>query len=118
MTLGRAYVATKTEAQARAVIDAMNGHVFVDEEGTSHQIIVDFAPYQKIPRLRPRRDVREGTIEQDPSYKAFVEQLNKPIEVRHTCVANDHKLSGECRYSQLLFCVSPQQRLAHHAASA
>ena len=43
----------------------------------------DFAPYQRVPRVKPRRDIREGTIHRDPVYRRFLEQLEKGVEVRH-----------------------------------
>ena len=36
---------------------------------------MEYAPWQKTPRARPRRDRREGTLERDPEYLAFLAEL-------------------------------------------
>lgn len=43
---------------------------------------VEFAPYQKIPREKQRKDAKMGTIDRDPEYLAFLEELSRPKEVR------------------------------------
>lgn len=42
---------------------------------------VDFAPYQKVPREKQRKDAKMGTIDRDPEYLAFLDELAKPKEV-------------------------------------
>ncbi|CAH0474421.1 unnamed protein product [Peronospora belbahrii] len=39
---------------------------------------VDFAPFQKIPREKQRNDAKTGTIDRDPEYVAFLNELAKP----------------------------------------
>lgn len=34
-----------------------------------------YAPYQKVPKARTKRDPREGTLERDADYQAFLERL-------------------------------------------
>jgi regulator of nonsense transcripts 3 len=41
---------------------------------------VDYAPNQKVPQNRNRRDAREGTIDKDPDFIAFLESLTNPIQ--------------------------------------
>jgi regulator of nonsense transcripts 3 len=43
---------------------------------------VEFAPFQKIPREKQRKDPKVGTIDRDPDFVAFLEALSKPNEVR------------------------------------
>jgi len=45
--------------------------------GNEYPAIVEFAPFQRIPKLRSNRkkDPRAGTIENDPYYLDFVEAL-------------------------------------------
>jgi len=45
------------------------GGVFADQSGREYRATVEYAPYQKVPRGKPRRDRREGTIEKDPEYQ-------------------------------------------------
>lgn len=40
---------------------------------------LEFAPYAKIPGNRVRKDARQGTIDQDPDFIAFLESLTQPI---------------------------------------
>lgn len=38
------------------------------KEGREYRATVEYAPYQKVPRGKPRRDRREGTIEKDREF--------------------------------------------------
>ena len=40
---------------------------------------VEFAPYGRVPNSRPRKDARQGTIDQDPEFIDFLESLTNPI---------------------------------------
>ncbi|KAF2691041.1 hypothetical protein K458DRAFT_474033 [Lentithecium fluviatile CBS 122367] len=40
---------------------------------------LEFAPYPKMPGNRRRSDARQGTIDQDPEFKEFLESLTAPI---------------------------------------
>ena len=40
---------------------------------------VEFAPFQKTPNGRPRKDARQSTIDQDPEFIDFLESLTTPI---------------------------------------
>ncbi|RWS28815.1 Regulator of nonsense transcripts 3A-like protein [Leptotrombidium deliense] len=59
--------------------DKFDGYVFVDVKGNEYPAIVEFAPYQKIPRRRvglsDKRDTKSGTLEQDSEYVKFLESL-------------------------------------------
>ena len=41
--------------------------------------VLEFAPYPKMPGGRKRNDARQGTIDQDPEFKEFLESLTAPI---------------------------------------
>lgn len=43
---------------------------------------VEFAPYGRIPSSKRRNDARQGTIDQDPEFIAFLEELTNPIPPR------------------------------------
>lgn len=67
--------------------DKFDSYVFLDSKGNEYPAIVEFAPSQKIPRRRigpnglpltaKKRDNKSGTIEQDPDYLNFLEELEK-----------------------------------------
>ncbi|KAF1956278.1 hypothetical protein CC80DRAFT_73569 [Byssothecium circinans] len=40
---------------------------------------LEYAPYPKLPGGRRRNDARQGTIDQDPEFKEFLESLTAPI---------------------------------------
>ncbi|KAI9716660.1 MAG: hypothetical protein M1812_005198 [Candelaria pacifica] len=40
---------------------------------------VEYALYQRIPSSRQRHDPRQGTIDQDPEFQAFLQELTDPI---------------------------------------
>jgi regulator of nonsense transcripts 3 len=58
---------------------------FQDARNTVHDPILlgppslEFAPYAKIPGSRSRKDARQGTIDQDSDFIAFLESLTQPI---------------------------------------
>lgn len=39
------------------------GHAFVNKKGAQYRCIVEYAPYQRIPREKAKEDPREGTYE-------------------------------------------------------
>ncbi|KAJ0406071.1 hypothetical protein ATCC90586_005895 [Pythium insidiosum] len=51
-----------------------------EHQANTAKLDVDFAPFQKIPREKQRRDPKIGTIDKDPEYLAFLEELAKPAE--------------------------------------
>jgi regulator of nonsense transcripts 3 len=40
---------------------------------------VEYAPYARVPGSRARKDGRQGTIDQDPEFIAFLESLTNPV---------------------------------------
>ncbi|GBP28167.1 Regulator of nonsense transcripts 3A [Eumeta japonica] len=57
--------------------DKFDGYVFVDEKGVEYVGIVEYAPFQRIPKKKKKRDPKIGTIESDPIYQEFVESLKE-----------------------------------------
>ena len=52
---------------------------------------VEFAPYGRVPSSRPRKDARQGTIDQDPEFMDFLQSLtNPPTKAVH----NDQENGG------------------------
>ena len=39
---------------------------------------VEFAPYGRVPSSKPRKDARQGTIDQDPEFMDFLQSLTNP----------------------------------------
>jgi len=65
---------------AEALVREYHGHQFVDDQGEQFRAVACFAPYQKVPKQKVAKDPREGTIQDDASYKEWVENLTKPKE--------------------------------------
>ena len=58
---------------------------FIDAKGSTKDACllgppsVEFAPFGRIPNGRPRKDARQGTIDQDPEFMEFLESLTNPV---------------------------------------
>ncbi|XP_054718066.1 regulator of nonsense transcripts 3B-like isoform X2 [Uloborus diversus] len=62
--------------------DKFDGYVFLDNKGNEYPAIVEFSPFQKIPKKRnKKRDAKCGTIANDPDYLKFLEGLKNPDDV-------------------------------------
>ena len=59
----RAYINLRDPADVPLLAAALDGRVFVTERGAQHRCSVEYAPCQRVPPLRVKRDPREGTIE-------------------------------------------------------
>ncbi|KAH0551560.1 hypothetical protein GP486_007224, partial [Trichoglossum hirsutum] len=61
---------------------------FVDARNTSSSAsllgppVVEFAPFGRIPSAKRRSDARQGTIDQDPEFIAFLESLTNPTNAK------------------------------------
>jgi len=77
----RCYLQFRTPSIAEDFTKEYHGHQFIDGHGESFRAVACFAPYQKIPRQKPQKDPRDGTIADDPAYKEFLETLGgaKPV---------------------------------------
>ncbi|CAG8485051.1 8303_t:CDS:2 [Ambispora leptoticha] len=71
----RAYFHFKTDEMVLEFHREYDNHLFVDSKGNETRAVVEFAPFQKLPKERKKPDPRQGTIESDPDYLAFVESL-------------------------------------------
>ncbi|KAK9670727.1 hypothetical protein K7432_017565, partial [Basidiobolus ranarum] len=72
----RSYLHFKTIEDIILFHRGYDGHLFVDSKGNESRAVVEFAPFQKTPKENHKPDPREGTIEEDPDYLAFLESLN------------------------------------------
>ncbi|KAG0271830.1 hypothetical protein BGZ95_000309 [Linnemannia exigua] len=89
-TFARAYIYFKNEKVALEFQKAYHGHTFVDRNGNEGKAHVEFAPFQKIPREQRKADTKQGTIEEDPDYIAFLQSLTADP----TDAEKEMKLSG------------------------
>ncbi|CAG8619742.1 3023_t:CDS:2 [Acaulospora morrowiae] len=71
----RAYFHFKTVEQVLEFHRAYDNHLFIDKNGMENRAVVEFAVYQKLPKEHKKPDPRQGTIESDPSYLAFLDSL-------------------------------------------
>ncbi|XP_047507370.1 regulator of nonsense transcripts 3B-like [Pieris napi] len=60
--------------------DKFDGYVFLDEKGLEYVGIVEYAPFQRIPKKKKKKDPKCGTLESDPIYQEFLEYLSKDQE--------------------------------------
>lgn len=69
----RAYISFAELPSILPFRDQLDGSVFETEKEQKYRAIVEFAPYQNIPKKSKRKpDTRCGTIEQDADYQAFL----------------------------------------------
>ncbi|KAJ1400086.1 UPF3 domain [Sesbania bispinosa] len=76
----RAYLDFKSPDDVLEFAEFFDGHVFVNEKGTQHKALVEYAPSQRVPKPGTKKDGREGTIYKDPDYLEFLKLIAKPHE--------------------------------------
>ena len=69
--VSRAYVNLRDPADVPLLAAALDGHAFVTERGAQHRCSVEYAPCQRVPPSRVKRDPREGTIEAGALHGCF-----------------------------------------------
>ncbi|EUC62084.1 Smg-4/UPF3 family protein [Rhizoctonia solani AG-3 Rhs1AP] len=79
-TPSRAYVEFTTPEAVVVFNRDYNGHVFRDKQGNESVVVVEYAPYQKVPHEKRKADGKIGTIEAEEDFISFLEALNKPAE--------------------------------------
>uniref|UniRef100_A0A1B6MEL1 UPF3 domain-containing protein n=1 Tax=Graphocephala atropunctata TaxID=36148 RepID=A0A1B6MEL1_9HEMI len=84
----RAYINFVDQSDLFIFTQKFDGYVFVDSKGNEFPAIVEFAPFQRIPKNRPNRkkDPKVGTIEADPGFIAFKERLEAEMLENKTAV--------------------------------
>ena len=81
----RAYFQLSKQDYIRALSDKVRETTFVDAKASVNDPAllgppsVEFAPYGRVPHNKPRKDARQGTIDQDPEFITFLESLTNPI---------------------------------------
>ena len=58
--------------------EQFDGYVFIDKAGNESPCLVEYAAYQKLPQPKKvKKDVKIDTIDEDPDFTAFKEELEK-----------------------------------------
>ncbi|KAI9474808.1 Smg-4/UPF3 family-domain-containing protein [Zychaea mexicana] len=60
----RAYFHMKSMEAVIAFHQGFDGHIFLDSKGTESRAVVEFAPFQKVPKEHKNPDTRQGTIDE------------------------------------------------------
>ncbi|XP_050072806.1 regulator of nonsense transcripts 3B [Anopheles maculipalpis] len=72
----RAYINFTNPEDVFRFTDSYDGYTFVDSKGMEYQAVVEYAPFQKLPKTRSRKkDPKCNTIETDTHFLAFKEAL-------------------------------------------
>lgn len=73
----RAYINFIEQQDIFMFREKFDNYVFVDAKGTEYPAVVEFAPFQRLPKKRvgKKKDLKCGTIESDPYYISFLESL-------------------------------------------
>lgn len=64
------------------LLDKIRNTSFDDASNTSYHVglpLLEFAPFQRVYLQKPLEDPRQGTIDQEPEFKAFLESLTAPL---------------------------------------
>ncbi|CAG5989511.1 regulator of nonsense transcripts 3B [Menidia menidia] len=73
----RAYINFKNQDDIVLFRDRFDGYVFIDNRGQEYPAVVEFAPFQKTAKKKiKKKDLKCGTIIEDPDYKKFLEFYN------------------------------------------
>ncbi|GCB65640.1 regulator of nonsense transcripts 3B [Scyliorhinus torazame] len=90
----RAYINFKNQEDIVLFRDQFDGYVFIDSKGQEYPAIVEFAPFQKIPKKKSKKkDVKVGAVEDgndhihfsdDPEYKKFLESYNNADDEKNS----------------------------------
>jgi regulator of nonsense transcripts 3 len=68
--------------------EKFDGYVFLDTKGNEYTAVVEFAPYQKVPKKKSKRvDEKKGTIENDSDFKKFLEIFQTETKVANVDMA-------------------------------
>ncbi|EKX41097.1 hypothetical protein GUITHDRAFT_142255 [Guillardia theta CCMP2712] len=76
-----AYLHFSNEEALFGLFSKLDGHKFIDAKGREYRALIEYAPYQKIPRKKVI-DKREGTIEKDADFIAFQEKLESELNMK------------------------------------
>ena len=77
----RLYINFTSEDDIVPFKEMWDGYLFEDEAGFKTHAVVEFAPFQRVPRKNKRKpDPKCGTIQTDPEFLAFTEAYGQEVE--------------------------------------
>jgi regulator of nonsense transcripts 3 len=80
MGFARVYINFSNEDEIVPFRERYDGYVFEDEVGSKSYAVVEFAPFQRVPRRTKRKvDTKSGTLEADPDFTTFCATLKEEI---------------------------------------
>lgn len=82
-SFSRAYINFIEQQDIFMFREKFDNYVFVDSKGVEYPAVVEFAPFQRLPKKRvgKKKDLKCGTIESDSYYISFLENLkNQEID--------------------------------------
>jgi regulator of nonsense transcripts 3 len=81
--------------------DRVRDTVFLDAKGSASDSAllgppaVEFATFGRVPNPKPRKDARQGTIDQDPEFIDFLESLTNPVSKPTPVEVDEKDAKGE-----------------------
>ena len=79
----RAYIAFENEDEIVSFRDQYDGMILESEKGGKYRAVVEFAPYQGVPKKPKKKlDARCGTIDKDSDFQSFMQSLENRPEPR------------------------------------
>ncbi|PAV92184.1 hypothetical protein WR25_06715 isoform E [Diploscapter pachys] len=94
----RCYFVFNSEKDCIEFSRRINNKEFTDSRGQKTAARVEMAPYQNVPRSTPestKNDPKCGTIEDNYSYKSFLDKLNSASQTAHLTLDEQIKLLKE-----------------------
>ncbi|XP_067010952.2 regulator of nonsense transcripts 3B isoform X2 [Anabrus simplex] len=78
-SFSRAYINFVNISDLLTFYEQFDNYVFMDNKGNEYPAVVEFAPFQRVPKKRPgrKKDPKAGTLKDDPAYIAFVQSLRE-----------------------------------------
>lgn len=98
---GRAYLHLLRKDDILALSDVVRAAKWEDAKGSFNDPAliappgVEFAIYKKFPANKKRNDARQGTIDQDPQFMAFLEELANPAPPREVAEGENGGEDGD-----------------------
>lgn len=91
-SFSRAYINFINVHDVYSFTQKFDDYVFIDDTGQEYPAVVEYAPFQRIPKNRGNRrsDFLCGTIEEDSDYMEFVQQLESEIQDHKTSQITEH----------------------------
>ncbi|XP_011708076.1 PREDICTED: regulator of nonsense transcripts 3B [Wasmannia auropunctata] len=76
-SFSRAYINFMEQQDIFMFREKFDNYVFLDSKGVEYPAVVEFAPFQRLPKKRvgKKKDLKCGTIESDSYYISFLENL-------------------------------------------